>query len=422
MSSQEPNQKNPIRQARLALGLLLAINLFNYVDRTILAQVQESIRIDFHASSSAMGWLVTAFLVTYMLLSPIFGWLGDRFSRWMLIGIGVTFWSLASGASGLAQSYIALLLTRCLIGVGEAAYGPVAPTIISDLYPLAVRGKVLAWFYAAIPIGSALGYIAGSPFAHSGRWHMAFLLTLPPGLVLGIWCFFKKDPPRGAAEESAPTSQHKISRGDYIILAKIPSYVLNTAAMTAMTFAIGGVGAWMPTYLTVDRHITAEQEGLIFGPIVAVAGLVATLSGGIAGDRLRSRFPGSYFLVSAAGMLAGFPLFLLLLVTPFPAAWFVLFAAVFCLFFNTGPSNTALANTTPPEIRASAFAINILIIHVLGDAISPGIIGAIRDHLSLSAGFVAVSGMMFIGGLFWLWGMKYLEKDTRAAPTLLRGK
>jgi MFS transporter, Spinster family, sphingosine-1-phosphate transporter len=435
-----PPAEKSLRQARLALALLLGINLFNYVDRSILYSVQESIRLDFGVSSSAMGWLVLAFLVTYMLLSPVFGFLADRFSRWLLIGIGVTLWSLASGASGLAQSYAALLATRCLIGVGEAAYGPVAPTIISDLYPVAVRGKVLAWFYAAIPIGSAIGYVLGSPFAHAGKWHRAFFLTLPPGLLLGAWCFFKKDPRRGAADFTpspgtpAFGSEAQARRGegrgeghdrkgglaDYKVLAKIPSYVLNTAAMTAMTFAIGGVADWMPTYLTVDRHMTPERAGLFFGGIVASAGLVATLAGGIAGDRLRSRIPGSYFLVSALGMLAGFPLFLLLLITPFPLAWFVLFAAVFCLFFNTGPSNTALANTTPPEIRASAFAINILVIHTLGDAISPGIIGKIRDHYSLNLGFVAVSGMMLIGGLFWLWGMKYLAEDTRAAPTLLQ--
>src|SRR5271154_1709440 len=156
-----------LRTARTALALLLGINLFNYVDRSILYSAQETVRNDFHTTSAAMGWLVLAFLVTYMLLSPIFGWLADRFSRWLLIGIGVTLWSFASGASGLAQTYAILLATRCLIGVGEAAYGPVAPTIISDLYPVAVRGKVLAWFYAAIPIGSAIGYVLGSPFAHA---------------------------------------------------------------------------------------------------------------------------------------------------------------------------------------------------------------------------------------------------------------
>ncbi|MGD0463998.1 MAG: MFS transporter [Tepidisphaeraceae bacterium] len=406
------------RQARLSLALLLAINLFNYVDRSILYSVQETVRLQFGVSSSAIGWLVLAFLVTYMLLSPVFGWLADRYSRWMLIGIGVALWSLASGASGLANSYAALLATRCLIGVGEAAYGPVAPTLISDLYPLAVRGKVLAWFYAAIPVGSAIGYIMGSPFAHPGRWHYAFLLTLPPGLLLAAWCFFMKEPARGAAEVVLAPPR-KTTAADYKVLLKIPSYLLNTAAMAAMTFAIGGVADWMPTYLTVDRGLSPERSGLIFGGIVVLAGLIATLTGGIAGDRLRAKVPGSYFLVSALGMLAGFPLFLLLLITPFPLAWVVLFLAVFCLFFNTGPSNTALANTTPPAIRASAFAINILIIHILGDAISPGIIGAIRDRRSLNMGFVAVSGMMLIGGLLWLWGMRYLAADTAAAPTRL---
>lgn len=406
------------RQARISLALLLGINLFNYVDRSILYSVQETVRLQFGVTSRAIGLLVLAFLVTYMLLSPVFGWLADRYSRWMLIGIGVAVWSLASGASGLANSYAALLATRCLIGVGEAAYGPVAPTLISDLYPLAVRGKVLAWFYAAIPVGSAIGYIAGSPFAHPGRWHYAFFLTLPPGLLLAAWCFFMKEPARGAAEVVIAPPR-KTTLADYKILLKIPSYLLNTAAMAAMTFAIGGIAAWMPTYLTVDRGLSPERAGLIFGGIVVVAGLIATLAGGIAGDRLRAKVPGSYFLVSALGMLVGFPLFLLLLITPFPLGWVVLFLAVFCLFFNTGPSNTALANTTPPAIRASAFAINIFIIHILGDAISPGIIGTIRDHDSLEMGFVAVSGMMLIGGLLWLWGMRYLAADTAAAPNRL---
>ena len=291
------------------------------------------------------------------------------------------------------------------------------------------------------PSAAALGYIAGSPFAHAGRWHYAFFCTLPPGILLGLFCFFMKEPSRGAADET-PTPHSLPSPGTpregqgavldyapkqlsgfakYKVLLSIPSYLLNTAAMTAMTFAIGGVAFWMPTYLEVDRHMSPEKSGTIFGGIVVVAGLIATLSGGIAGDKLRSRIPGSYFLVSAIGMLAGFPLFLLLLITPFPLAWVVLFLAVFCLFFNTGPSNTALANTTPPAIRASAFAINILIIHTLGDAISPAIIGWIRDHSSFNMGFMAVSALMLIGGLFWLWGMKYLAADTAAAPTLLAG-
>jgi MFS family permease len=403
----------------MSLVLLLAINLFNYVDRSILYSLYAPISKEFGASDFAMGWLVTGFLVTYMLISPVFGWLADRTSRWLLIGIGVILWSLASGGSGLARTYAMMLVMRCLIGIGEAAYGPVAPTLISDLYPVAVRGKVLAWFYAAIPVGSAVGYILGGMFAQPGKWHYAFLLTIPPGVILGIWCFFMREPARGGAD--AATAHRKATWADYKKLLRVKSYVLATAGMTAMTFAIGGVAAWMPTYLVRDRMLKPESANTIFGAIVVVSGLIATLSGGIIGDKLRARFSGSYFIVSAAGMIAGFPLFLLMLITPFPYAWAIIFAACFCLFFNTGPSNTILANVTPASIRASAFAVNILVIHLFGDAISPPIIGWIADRSSLAIGFVVVSVMMVVGGVLWLFGAPHLAEDTAAATARLAG-
>jgi hypothetical protein len=145
-------------------------------------------------------------------------------------------------------------------------------------------------------------------------------------------------------------------------------------------------------------------------------GLVATLLGGIVGDRLQPRFPGSYFLVSGAAMLLGFPLLLLMTFMDFPYAWIPLVAAVFCLFFNTGPTNTILANVTHPLLRAPGFALNILVIHLFGDAISPPVIGAIAGHSSLSVAFRFVSAMVLVGGVLWLWGAKYLAHDTALAP------
>ena len=158
-------RETPMPGARTALVLLLAINLFNYIDRYVLAAVLPKLKLAFVADDpdarTKLGALTTAFLVSYMLLAPLFGWLGDRMSRWLLVAIGVILWSVASGASGLAAGFAMLLLTRCFVGIGEAAYGPVAPD--HDLRPVPgqVRGSVLAWFYAAIPVGSALGYVAG---------------------------------------------------------------------------------------------------------------------------------------------------------------------------------------------------------------------------------------------------------------------
>src|SRR5436190_3037981 len=194
-----------------SLLLLVLINLFNYVDRQILAAVEKPISEELHISKAQTGQLYSAFLISYMVLSPLFGVLADRMQRWVIIGIGVILWSLASGGSGLANTFYFLFATRCFIGVGEAAYGPVAPTIISDLYPVASRGKVLAFFYAAIPIGSAIGYIIGGYF--SDHWHHAFFSTLPPGILLGIWCFFMPEPRRRAGEKP-----HKPRMADYLKL------------------------------------------------------------------------------------------------------------------------------------------------------------------------------------------------------------
>jgi MFS family permease len=422
--------------ARAALVLLLAINLFNYIDRQVLSAVQSTIGIELHLSNQQMGWCASAFLFSYMLLAPIFGWLGDRTSRWLLVGIGVALWSLASGATGLAYFLPALLLTRACVGVGEAAYGPVAPTLLSDLYPVRERGKILSWFYLAIPVGGALGYVVGGKIDQYWGWRWAFFLVTPPGLVLGAISLFMREPKRGTVDRADRPPATKINWRDYTVLLRTPSYLLDTAGMAAMTFAIMGMAFFMPEYITKDRlhAVLVAKDGtigadpkmldhvnLIFGGITAVSGLLATFLGGWAGDRLRDRLPGSYFIVSAAGLLMGFPMFLLLLVTPFPFTWVWVFLACCCLFFNTGPSNAILANVTPAGIRATAFAINIFVIHLFGDAISPPVIGAIADRWGLGRGFLVVSFLLVVGGLFWLWGARYLQRDTENAGKWTRG-
>jgi MFS family permease len=434
MNADDKGPQAPLPGAGTALALLLAINLFNYIDRQVLAAVEPEIRETLQLGQSEedaharfwMGLLSTAFIVTYMVIAPVFGWLSWA-SRWMLVGIGVVVWTLASGASGvdwgvdLATAYWLLLLTRCLVGFGEGAYGPIAPTMISDLYPLKERGKVLAWFYAAIPVGGALGYTLGEAVMRAYGWRWAFYCVVPPGLALGLWCFLMRDPPRGQADAVQEMPPRKAGLADYAGLLWIPSYTLNTLGMTVMTFAIGALAFWMPDYLKQQR--VEDMFGLgprtLFGAITALSGLVATLLGGLAGDWLRPRFSGSYFLVSGLAMLLGFPMLLLFLWTPFPWAWLFVFAAVFCLFFNTGPTNTILANVTHPAERAMGFALNILIIHALGDAISPPVVGFVADRTSMRFAFGVVSVLMLLGGLLWLWGVHYLERDTALAPTRL---
>jgi MFS family permease len=457
------SRQTPFPGARTALALLLLINFVNYVDRYVLAAVVGPIkdtffgphaapatgvlaalvlwfqrRLNFTPEDALVGVLGTAFMVMYMIGAPIFGRLAERRSRWMLVGIGVILWSLASGASGLAASFLILLLTRCFVGIGEAAYGPVAPAIISDLYPVRIRGQVLAWFYMAIPVGSALGYmlggwIAGSQIGEWGAgligarqesWRWAFYVVVIPGLLLGVWSFLMKEPPRGQADAAGGHAASRAAAAtwrDYLVLVRTPSYVLCTLGMAAMTFAMGGIAFWMPYYLQTRPHAPPYASAVFtFGAITAVAGIISTLAGGMVGDRLRTRFAGSYFLVSGVAMFAGFPIFLAVLRAPFPWLWVFIFLTLCCLFFNTGPTNTILANVTHPSMRATAFALNIFVIHALGDVISPVVIGLLNDYFhDMNRSFLVVGITFLAAGALWLLGARFLKRDMALAPLRL---
>ena len=423
-------QSEARKGAKTALGLLLAINLFNYVDRQVLAAVEPAIRGTFFApddpnAMAISGTLGSAFLITYMLSAPALGWLSDRFSRWLIVGCAVILWSLATAASGLAVTFAMLFATRVLVGIGEGGYGPAAPTILADLFPIETRGRILAVFCAAIPVGSALGYVLGGTVlthfhfvAEPDRWRTAFYIAAGPGILLGVWALFQRDP---RASSGVRPERQRAKLEDYLTLARTPSYVFNCAAQTAMTFALGGIGFWVAAYLQFRGLPASSTQN--FGIIIAATGLLSTLVGGSLGDRLRKRYPASYFLVSGTGMLLACPLFILMLFVPFPAAWWLMAGSVFFMFLNTGPSNTALANVSLPKVRATAFALNILVIHALGDVLAFPTLGYIAGHVHFfvpkdqadwTTAFLVVSGVMALSGVLWLLGMKYLPRDTAA--------
>ncbi|MBA2241339.1 MAG: MFS transporter [Chthoniobacterales bacterium] len=398
--------------APTALALLLGINLFNYIDRYILAAVEPNIRATFFApgdpSAMAMtGSLATAFLVTYMLSAPALSWLIDRYSRWMIVGLCVLLWSVATAASGLAATFALLFMSRIFIGIGEGGYGPAGPAILSDYFPVQTRGRVMAVFCCAIPVGSALGYVLGGLINAQYGWRWAFYLVALPGVILGLSCFLIRDPRMKETRET----RKRAGKQDYLTLLRTRAFVFNCMAQTAMTFALGGLAFWMPAYL-IYRNQPPALATPVFGGITVVAGLLSTLLGGFVADRIQSRFPGSYFLVSGLGMLLAVPFFLMTLFVPFPVAWITLFGAVFLVFLNTGPSNAALANVAAPEVRATAFALNILIIHALGDAISPPLLGLIAGRWNMNVAFFVLSGAMLVSGIVWLLGMKYLALET----------
>jgi MFS family permease len=406
-------------RAGTILALLFCINLLNYIDRYVLAGVLPLIEDDFPGVTKEMlGWLAPAFLVIYMIASPVFGVAGDRVRRKFLVGVGVQLWSLATASAGLARTFWQLFVTRMFVGVGEAAYGTTAPTIISDLYPKRSRGKALAFFYVAIPVGSALGFLLGGVVGSGWGWRTAFLVVGLPGLLVGVAAYFMREPVRGASEDvDAEQLQGFLARKaglrDVLRIFKTPSYLFNTAGMTAYTYAIGGISFWMPTFLHQERHIDLARASLQFGLVTVATGIVGTLVGGVLADRLARRFRGAYFVVCGMAMLLAVPGFYISLTASEPwVYWTGLVAAELMLFLNTGPSNTILMNVTLPNIRTSAMAVSIFIIHALGDVLSPPIMGYIADRSSLQSAFLSTTGVVVLSGILWLAGTPFLGRDT----------
>jgi MFS transporter, Spinster family, sphingosine-1-phosphate transporter len=432
MSEQPPASRTP-KGAIYALGLLMVINLFNYLDRTVLNALSLPIRGSIGLEKPAFGYLTSVFLYAYMLGAPLMGRLSERFSRWWIIAASVAVWSLASGMTGLATTFGMLLISRILVGIGEAGYGPAAPALISDYFPVERRGRVMALFYLAIPVGSALGYVYGGPFTKGvENWRWAFYLVVPPGLLLALLCLRQREPERVS---TAPVEKRSLVR-DTKTLLRIPSYVFNTLAMTAMTFAIGGISVWIPEYMTdrmaqqhgiypfillaqpwalEQRETMLQEVNTTFGIIVVISGIISTFLGGWVADKLRTRFGGAYMLVSGIAILVAFPCTLAMLKLPFPYTWAAVFGAVFFLFFNTGPANTALANVTSSNMRATAFALNIFTIHAFGDAFSPPLIGWLATKTTWNTAFLLVSLMMVLASALWLIGSRYLADDEERA-------
>jgi MFS family permease len=394
---------------RYALTLLLAVNLLNYLDRQVIFAVFPLIKIDLGLSDTALGLLGSSFMLSYLVIAPLFGWLGDRGGRVRIASLGVGVWSFATALSGLAPTYPFLLGARSLVGIGEASFGTVSPSLLSDFFPKEVRGRILSYFYLAIPVGSAVGYVLGGILGQAYGWHSAFLIVGLPGLGLAALTWFLREP---APRDS--TSEDPALRPSYGSLGRNRSFVLATLAMAAMTFALGGLAQWMPTFLYRLHGLDVAKGNTIFGAITVVAGLAGTLAGGWLGDLMQRRTRRGYLLVSGVGFLVGTPLAALaILAQSLPLSLGAMLLGEFFLFLNTGPLNTVILNVTPRAVRSMAFAVNIFVIHILGDAISPTILGRLSDLWELRTSLLLTPVAMALAGALCFLCMGSIGADSQ---------
>lgn len=395
--------------AVFALVVLTAMNMLNYVDRWVPSAVKALFKEDLKLTDTETSLPLTAFIFVYMIASPIFGALAETKNRKVLIAIGVAAWSIATAVAGLAWNFWSLLLARALVGVGEAAYATLAPSLLADFFPPEKRNRAFTIFYVAIPVGSALGFAIGGKLGADYGWRIAFYAVGLPGLAVAALALLMKDPVRGAFDEAKP---REVSFGEALrLLARNRVFVVTVLGYTLVTFATGGIGDWFAEFLHRVRGMELEKAALAIGASAVIGGLLGTSLGGVVADRLIRVTRQPYLAVSGLFMLPATVLVcvaLFVFEAPETIVITVIVAQIFVWAYNA-PVNALLVNAVEPSLRARAFGISILCIHALGDAISPPIIGAISDATSnLGGALVIVPLTLGLGAIVWLWGWRKL--------------
>ena len=418
---------SPVAGATLAFLLLTALNFVNYIDRYILPGVQELVKKEFHVSDSAIGSITFWFFLTYMLSAPLTGWLGDHFPRKPLIVICAIAISLVNLLTGTVHVFDSLLFRHAILGIGEASFGIYAPVMLSDYYPEEQRNRVLTLFYTAIPVGAAIGYLLGEIVGSRYGWRMPFYVSAVPGMVIGIlMLFFLKEPKKGASEVSLkpslgaePTAKPE-SLKLIAQLAINPRYMYATMGMAMTVFSLGGISAWMPSFLE-RGGLSPTKIGIIFGAIVAGGGLGGTAIGGWWAQRWLKTNHRALYLVSAWSAALTVPPALLCFFGPHATMLPALAFAMFFIMMGTGPLNAAIINSVPASIRSSALAIEMLLIHLFGDTPSPKIIGIISDHSNLAFGLGVTLVTMLIAAVLLFIGARYESPVSADAAKVTAG-
>jgi len=416
-----PDPRTPefARLASRSLVVLTLINLVNYLDRYVVSvlgvSLTEPAPSGLGLSHFQFGLLLPAFMVVMSMTAGVFGALAERVPRPKLVAAGVAIWSLATALGGLAGSFLGLFAARALVGVGEAAYGTIAPALLADYFPPAKRGRVFAIFFAAIPLGAALGFIVGGKVDEAFGWRAAFYVAGLPGLLLALLALRLQDPPRGGLDEpgggDAPASAlahaHAAPKGSwrevYAPLVRMRLYRLVVLGYAFATFAAGGLAMWMPTFLEKVRGLSGQTATVWLGLITAGTALSGTIVGGWAADRIaKRRANGHVWFCGVSTMLAA-PFCLVALTATTPAIYWtaIVFGQLF-LFASTGPVNLAIVNAVRPGQRVAAVALSILAIHMLGDVPSPPLIGLVSDHTSLNLAILIVPVFVALAGGTWL--------------------
>ena len=461
------------RYSYYALGVLTLVNFLNYIDRQILPTVAPLMAADLHLSDTEIGTMEAALLLSFTVLAPLFGRLGDRYSRTKLMASAAVIWSIATGLTGvmdhapvlpgpinlnvplvsftlsLSGIAVVLCLVRAMVGVGESSYSTITPSLVADYFPPQRRATALGIFQAAIPMGFALGAVIGVMLARFFGWRLAFMIVGVPGLITAFFVWRLREPVRGASDLDAhapaetgdaapgranhePASESWLRTSWRIIRTR--DWFLSTAGYTCLTFVLGAFGTWATLLLVREKGMTVQNAGVTLGVVILVAGAAGTFGGGWLADRLARKRRNAYFMVCAASSFLGIGPAFVCLSANNPYVFIpAIFLTVFFLFINNAPFHAILLNSVSAAVRATAVALNIVAIHLLGDVISRFGVGVLSDSLKagqastlgrvatalgiepkgehLTAALLVVPVALLISSLFFLWGAGKRETE-----------
>jgi MFS family permease len=470
-----PGRLNIPRYSYYALAVLSLVNFLNYIDRQVLPAVAPLMLKDpqLKLTHSELGYIEASLLLSFTVLAPLFGRLGDRRSRTKLMASAAVIWSLATGLTGvidrlpflpasiqlqlpffrltlgMSGAALALCFMRAIVGVGESSYSTITPSLIADYFPPQRRATALGVFQAAIPMGFALGFVIGGVLAYFFGWRMAFMLVGVPGLIAAILVWRLREPARGATDEPVKQTalegieesqaqtvsalSHEDARESWLRtswqILRTRDWIISTAGYTALTFALGAFATWATVLLVEDKKMSETNAAITLGIVTLLGGAAGTFGGGWLADKVAAKRRNAYFLICAIATLLGIVPTILALASRDPRIYLPsIFFAVMLLFVSNAPFHAILLNSVPTLVRATAVALNIVIIHTFGDAISRAAVGVLSDSMKagnlqglasmahwfgidasqryLSAALLVAPAALFISTLFFFWGAR----------------
>lgn len=435
--------------------IMFAISFLNYLDRYILTGAANTMAHELGFGVDGIGYVASAFLIVYTLVTIPLGILADRTKRKNVVAACVAFWSIATALTALSFNFVSLFFSRMLLGVGEAGYFPAGTAMMSDYFARAKRSRVMSWWSIAQLIGILLGFVLGGELAglYPGSWRLAFLITGVPGMILAFVAWKLREPRRNQADEEADAALLGASENERVEapaefnppapanpllqmrdLLRIKTLVVLIVMEIFAYFVLSVATTFLPTYLQQKDlfGLSSGFAGLFSGGVIVLAGLVGTIFGGYLADWLNSHHAGSRVLVCGIGFLISAPAFALAVL----AQSFNLFALFFILAtilvtIYTGPSTAAKQDVAPSALRASAVAVSLLIAHLLGDAFSPTLVGVLARAFDPTGGQHFVLDMaghdlsramlitcppaLAIAGLVGIFGARWMKGDVAAA-------